>query len=198
MKIEKWLGLGILIIAIAVIAYFIRQSSNNNPTQSPAPVAVTNNTIQQPTSFPRQPVATTGSNNESQQVVNLALGKQCSSDAQGFFHSWETDPSLSNSWAQAIINSGGQPSYASHYNTSLNKCLTEVNGLEYKHNSTAGYYAITYLYDVYGRNVIAFISADSESSFFTCDFPSHMYGDNPDYCTTQTIFDNAVNSYMTQ
>lgn len=31
MKTEKWIGLGILIIAIAMIAYFIGQGSNNHP-----------------------------------------------------------------------------------------------------------------------------------------------------------------------
>lgn len=50
MKTEKWLGLGILIIAIAVIAYFIGQGSSNQPpstntTSTPiAPATTISNT----------------------------------------------------------------------------------------------------------------------------------------------------------
>jgi uncharacterized protein (UPF0333 family) len=46
MKTEKWLGLGILIIAIAAIAYFIGQGSSNQSQLTSAPAV--NNTNEQP------------------------------------------------------------------------------------------------------------------------------------------------------
>lgn len=50
MKTQNWLGLGILIIAIAAIAYFIGPGSSNQPQSTSAPVV--NNTNEQPAVAP--------------------------------------------------------------------------------------------------------------------------------------------------
>ncbi len=137
---------------------------------------------------------------QSQQAASLDIQQQCASDAKDFFNNFETNPSASNNWAQAVTGSGGQLSYSDHYNVSLGKCLILINGTEYKTAPrTGGYYSLTWLYDVNENKLLASMNADSESSFNICVFPASKNLDSkgfPKECGNQEAFEAAVQNYM--
>jgi hypothetical protein len=187
MKDYKWLGIVIIIIILVIGAYWFGQNSNNQTSSANIPIA--NDTSAQQVSIPA--AQQTGSTSPTQQVAGIALQKQCSSDARNFFYQWET-----TFYGKGMIDSGGQPSYLSHYNSSLNKCFVEISGLLYMHDVPMGYFSETFLYDVYGGNEIASMEVNSENNSFLCDFDSHDFGDTPDYCTSPAAFNNGINAYM--
>lgn len=129
MKTEKLLGLGILIIVIVAIAYFIGQSLNNQ--QQSTNVATVNNTNEQQVSVP---AVQNKNSNSSTSAVNMdnsyyETGSEslCSQEAQ------QLADSFNQSYLQ-ISKSFNLPAasdfvVSSHYVASQNSCYIELHEL---------------------------------------------------------------------
>jgi hypothetical protein len=134
--------------------------------------------------------------NTSNQPVSLDTQSQCASAAKSFFNNWETNPSASNSWAQAMVGSGDNPYYTDHYNTQLGECFIEINGLLYKTPANGQYYNLTYVYDVYSNKLIGYSDKDSDPSdtLFLCQAPPDVSQSTA--CKNENSFEAAIAPYM--
>ncbi len=128
MKTEKWLGLGILIIAIAAIAYFIGQSSSNQP--QPASVPAVNNKNEQSATAP---AVQNKNSNSSTPVANMdnsyyETGSEslCSQEAQQLADSLNQS-TLQISQSNPNLRAGSYFVASSHYAESQNSCYIELH-----------------------------------------------------------------------
>jgi hypothetical protein len=166
MKNNKNIWVGVGVAAVILVAFALGQGFNNSQGAA-----------------------------SQQQAVSLDTQNQCASAATTFFARWKTDGSLSNSWAQSIIGSGGTPSYSNHYNAKLGKCIIRIDGLL---NNTVdkdgSYYSIMFVYDVYESKILAYKNTPSKSDI---GIPFCEFAGNQDICKNPDSFNAAVEAYMT-
>jgi hypothetical protein len=136
---------------------------------------------------------------QDSRVVSLDTQQRCDDGARSFFGRWKSDGSLSNDWAQAMMGSGGMPSYASHYNATLGKCFIRIGGIEYNNIDADGsYYRMVFIYDVYESRLVAYINIPSrqDAGIMLCEFPGNEFPGDQSACKNEDSFKRAVASYM--
>lgn len=125
---------------------------------------------------------------ESQQKEQV-----CNRAASGFFSDWQSNPGLSNDWAQAIKGSGGQAMYTIHSENGGEECFVQIVGPQYKRTGD-GYYLHTFVYDVYNSTLLGYLNSDWENEVdqvVYCESPL-----NPSACASVAEFNKEMATHV--